>query len=101
MRNTADMPKLQEYPAAGRVHGVGDAFPAGDLFGPVNAGRARIADALWRDLCGFADDQSGTGALGIVRRVEQPRYIAASGAIARHRRHHDPIDQLQRTELEW
>ena len=101
MRNAADVPKLQEHPAAGRVHGVGDAFPAGDLFGAVNAGRAWIADALRRDLCGFADDQSGTGALGVVSRVERPRHIAAPGAITRHWRHHDPIGKLQRTELEW
>src|ERR1700751_5299347 len=88
-------------PAAGRVHGGGDTFPPGDLFGAVNARRARIADALRRDLCGFADDQSGTGALGGVSRVERPRYIAAAGSITRHWRHHDSIGQLQRTELEW
>ena len=53
MRDAADMPKLQEHPAAGGVHGISDGFPAGDLFGAVNAGRAGIADALRRDLRGF------------------------------------------------
>src|SRR6516225_3857539 len=101
MRHAADMPKLQEHPAAGRVHGVSDAFPASDLFGAMNAGRSWIADALRRDLRGFADDQSSAGTLGIVGSIERPRYIAAASAIACHRRHHDAIGQLQRTEIEW
>src|SRR6516165_7890562 len=101
MRDAANMPKLQKHPPTGRVHGVSDAFPAGDLLSAVDTGRAWIADPLWRDLCGFADDQSSAGTLGIIGGIERPRYIAAAGAIARHRRHHNAIGQLQRTELEW
>src|ERR1700731_1493999 len=39
MGDASDMPELQEYQAAGLVHGVGDESPALDLFAAVNAGR--------------------------------------------------------------
>src|SRR5215469_6592092 len=101
MRNAADVPKLEEYPAAGRVHGRGDAFPAGDLLGAVNTRSARIADPLRRYLRRLGDDQSGAGALGIVGGIKRPGRIAWAGPIAGHRRHHYAIGQLKRTELEW
>src|SRR5436190_14058453 len=100
MRDAADMPQLEEYPAAGGVDGICDAFPAGDLLVAVNARRARIADALRRYLRRFADDQSGAGALGIIGRIERPRRVAAAGPVAGHRRHHYPVGQLQWTEFE-
>ena len=80
------------------VHRVGHAFPSGDLFGTVDARRARIAQSLRRDLCRLADDQSGGGALGVIGDVERTGRIAAAGAIARHRRHHDSIGQLRGAE---
>ena len=56
MRDAPYMPELQENPAAGRVHGVGDELPAGDLFVAINARRVRVAETLRRHLRGFGDD---------------------------------------------
>src|SRR6202043_2290937 len=77
---------------------VSDKLPAGHLLDAVDARRARIGDALRRDLGGFTDDQSGTGALRVIGGVERGRHIARPGAVACHRRHHHAVRQVQRAE---
>src|SRR5580692_9048147 len=92
------MPLVVHAPPAGAMHRVGDELPAGHLLGAVDARRARIGDALRRDLGGFADDQSGAGALRVIGGVEFSRHIAGPGAVARHRRHHHAVRQVERAE---
>ena len=76
VRNAADMPQLQEDPAAGLVHGVGHQAPAVDLLPAVDAGRPGVALALHRDLCRLRDDQPGRGALGVVTGVQRRWNVA-------------------------
>ena len=54
VRDTADMPQLQEDLAAGLVHGVGDELPAFDLLLRPDARRVGITHALRRDRSRFA-----------------------------------------------
>ena len=49
MRLAADMPELQEDPAAPGVNRIGDAVPSSDLTVRIHAGRAGIAIAADRD----------------------------------------------------
>jgi hypothetical protein len=93
MRNATDMPELSEDLATGRMHRVGDPFPAGNLFGGMNAGGADIPDALRADLRGLGDDQTGAGALDIIVRRERIGHIALERAAACHRRHHHAVLQ--------
>ena len=91
MRNPPDVPELREDTPARRVDGVGHALPAGDLLRAENAGRAWIALAFLGDLCALGDDQPSAGALRIIGGGDRSWYFASTGAIARHRRHHDPV----------
>jgi len=100
MGNTSDMPELKENAAAGGMHRVGHHLPAGHLRVVVDARRSRIALALRRDLRGFADDQPGARALGIIGGADLAGDIARARTIARHRRHHHAIGELQRAEAE-
>jgi hypothetical protein len=98
VRNPPDMPELEKNPPAGFMHRIGDELPAGDLFGAVDARRAGIAEPLRGHLAGLCDDQTGAGALRVISGVEFSRRVARSGAIARHRRHHDAVRQIKRAE---
>jgi hypothetical protein len=60
------MPELGEDLAAGRMNGIGDALPAGQLLRGVNSRRTDVADALRADLRPFGNDQPGRGALCII-----------------------------------
>ncbi|MNV40757.1 hypothetical protein D3C71_1323730 [compost metagenome] len=90
------MPQLRVYAAAGCVHRVGDAAPAGDLRRRAEAGRAGIALAHGRDIGAFAHDQACAGALCIVVGHQGIGGVARlRGARARHRRHDDAVGQGQ------
>ena len=60
----------------------------------------QVALALRRDLRGFADDQAGLGALGVILgHQRQHRHIAGLlAAHARQRRHEDTVGERQRTQ---
>jgi hypothetical protein len=94
------MPKLQEDAAARAMDSVGHLPPALDLGVGVDARRPRIAHAFRRHLRRLGDDQPGGGALLIVLCVKRGRNIAGAGAVARHRRHDDPVREQERAELE-
>ena len=96
MRDAAGMPKLCDDRAAFGVHGVGDGFPAPDLFVRIAARRIRVALRLGRDLGRFGDDQAGRGALRVVFNGKGTRDEARTGAISRERRHHDAVGEFQR-----
>jgi hypothetical protein len=71
MRDSADVPKLQEYPAALVMHRVNDGLPTIYLLIAVDSGCARIALALPRDLRRLGDDETAaTCPLRVVLRVE-------------------------------
>ncbi len=89
--------QLREYLAAGRVNGVGDLFPAGDLRVGKQARNARIAEAVGRRRRALGDDQPGCGTLGIIGRHQVIGHIADRPA-ARHRRHDDGVGQVKRAE---
>jgi hypothetical protein len=94
------MPELQDHAAAGDVHRLRHDGPAIDLLGAVDAWRGDIALSLGRDLCRLGNDQSRTGALGVVECVERVGDIAGARAAACQRRHHDTVLAVQRSERE-
>jgi hypothetical protein len=65
MRDAAGVPQLQHDVAAVFVDGGGSLFPAGDLFGRMDARCGDVALAFGADLVGLGDDQPGAGALGV------------------------------------
>ena len=96
--DAAGVHELGDDPPAARVHGVGDQAPAGDLRVGVQARGARVALADRRGLGALGDDQAGAGALGVVLGVERGRRAALAGAVARHRRHHEAVGELELTQ---
>ena len=96
--DTPDVPQLQEDLAVLGMNGLRHAQPAGHLFGAVDARRPGIPLALRRDLRGLGNDQTGTGALRVVARVQGVGHVARCGAAARQRRHHDAVAQRDAAE---
>ena len=94
------MPKLQEDPPASLVHGLRDLLPTGDLGVVVDAWGPGVALAFGADLAGFADDQAGVGALGVVAGVQFAGDIAWQAALAGQGRHHQAVGQGQGAELQ-
>jgi hypothetical protein len=80
--------------AAGGVDGVGDRPPGQDLLAGVQARGLDVALADLADLDRLGDDQSGGGPLGVVL-GGQLVHQAAPRPAARHRRHHEPVGQVQ------
>ncbi len=99
VRDAAHVPQLEKDAAAGIVDRLGHALPARDLFLRKDAGRARIALALLGNLRAFGHDEARVGALHIIRHRDRVWHLAGAGAVARHRRHHQAVRQLRRTEL--
>lgn len=75
MRHPPGVPHLHGAVAAIGMDALVDVLPGSDLFGAVNAGRARIALGLEGDLRGFSDDQASTGALTVVLGHQRGGYI--------------------------
>jgi hypothetical protein len=100
-RRVADPPGMHELyddPAARGVHGLGDRQPGGGLGRRVHAGGVReaLTDAAW--LHALGDDQAGAGALGVINGGQHGRAAVRGGAVARHRRHHEPVGQREHAE---
>ncbi|MNN03535.1 hypothetical protein D3C81_1162260 [compost metagenome] len=98
MGHPAHMPELGVDATTGRVHGIGNPAPALHLRFAVDARGPGIALALRADLGAFADDQAGTGTLGVVLGHLCGGDIAGSRTRAGHRRHHDAVGQRQRAQ---
>src|ERR1700687_487032 len=81
------------------MHRARHAFPASDLLGAVDAGRADITLALGRDLGRFRDDEPGARALGIIEGVELGRHVAGAGAAPSERRHDDAVREPERSDV--
>ncbi|CPJ02967.1 Uncharacterised protein [Bordetella pertussis] len=94
VRNAPHMPQLHHDRAAGRVHRVRHAPPAGQLFGRVQPRHVRVALALVGNGGGFGDDQAGAGALHVVG-GRQGRRHGIGRTVARQRRHHDAVGEPQ------
>jgi hypothetical protein len=98
VRDAAAVHELHEHFCAPRVDRVGDAFPGRDLFRRVNAGCAAVALAGEARLGTLGNDQSGTGALGVVVTYEglwNPHRICP---VPGERRHDDAVLQLEVVE---
>jgi hypothetical protein len=91
MRHTADVHELNEDVAAGGVHAAGREFPTFHVRIAVNAGRQEIALTVVGGLRPLGQNQSDPGSLPIVRRIEVRWGAFRRRAIARHRRHYEPI----------
>ena len=100
MGDTADVPELQGDPTAAIVDGLGDLPPPLDFFGSEDPGREGRAGSLDRDLGRLGQDQSGAGALRVVLDHGGRRHALEPGAGPRHGRHHDPVSELDRAELD-
>ncbi|MNT72456.1 hypothetical protein D3C72_2110580 [compost metagenome] len=99
MRHTAHVPQLQHHAATFGVDGVSHPSPTLYLRLGVDAGREAVALALGRDLRGFAHDQPGTGALGVVGGHHCVGHITRLGAAgAGHGGHHHAVGQCERPE---
>ena len=77
------------------VHRVGDAAPGSDLFRRRDAGLAAIGLAGDARPGPLGDDQAGAGTLGVVRDHLVAGHAVGMGAVARHRRHHDAVAELE------
>ena len=93
VRDAAHVPQLHHDAAALGVHVIGDAAPAGDLPGTVDARRVEITLSHRADLRRLGDDQPGprdrAGALRVVGAHQLVGHLARAGAVARQRRHHE------------
>ncbi len=86
---------LQHDASAARMHGLGDLAPAVDLRRRGDARLAAIGLPGGTRPGAFGDDQAGGGALGVVRHHQLAGHAPGVGAVARHRRHHDAVGQLE------
>lgn len=68
MRHAADMPDLGKNLSADRLDGLGGQTPSGDLLCSEDAWIEQVSLAFARDWRALADDQSGGGALCVVKR---------------------------------
>ena len=93
------MPELKENAPSGAMYALSDALPAGDLLGAENTGCRGITLALLRNLGAFGDDEAGAGALHVIGDVDRAWHFARAGAITRHRRHYDPVGQVEGAKL--
>ena len=82
------------------MRGVVDSPPAARLFVGVDARRVDIALALLRNLRGLGDEQAGAGALPVIIHHQiVGRVGSRRGAIARQRRHHDAVGEMDVAEI--
>ena len=101
MGEAPDVPELQEDLAAFRVYRGRHQPPSSDLFGRIYSRRPGIALTGRRDLGRLGDQQTGRGALRVIRRVEFVRDVGAVRCpVAGQRRHDDPVGQRDRAEVE-
>src|SRR5262249_33999726 len=101
VRNTADMPDLDEDFSATLMHAIGDLAPRFDLLLGIDARRVLIALPLLRDLARLGDQKSGAGALAVIVDRKRVRHHAGRDrAGTGQRRHHEAICKRERAELE-
>ncbi len=101
VRDAPHVPKLRENAPARLVRRLCHVAPAFDLRLAVEARRPDVALALLADLRRLGDDQPGARALAVIGRGEFVRRVGSvGGAVARQRRHHDAIGQLEIAEPE-
>ncbi len=100
VRDTPDVPELQEDASALGVHGGGRQLPAFDLRGRPDAGRADVALALRADVGRFGDDEAGRGALGVVGGLQLAGDALVVGPRPGQRRHDDAVGELIGPELD-
>ncbi|MCY1184960.1 hypothetical protein D9M73_256960 [compost metagenome] len=98
--DAADVPQLQDDPPAGGVHGLGDVVPALHLLVGPDAGGIRIADAQRGHRGGFADDQPGGRALGVVLGHQRVGHTAFVRAAAGQGSHDDAVGEFQVADLD-
>ncbi|MCY1409546.1 hypothetical protein D9M71_248980 [compost metagenome] len=98
--NAAHVPQLQDDLAAVGVHRLGDIAPALHLLVGPDAGAVRIADAQGRDRGGFADDQPGGRALGVVLGHQRVGHTAFVRAAAGQGSHDDAVGEFQVADLD-
>jgi len=92
----------EDMPALG-VNRVGNAPPARNMFGRVQAGREQIAVSRRARVDALADDQPGGGALPVIFHVQVGGHTVQSRALARHRGHRHAVlerDAAERQRLE-
>ena len=98
VRDAAAVHDLHDDLAAARVHGVGDAPPAGDLLVGDDAGLARVGPRLVRRVGALGDDQAEGGALAVVLDDEVAGNAGVAGAHTGEGRHDDAVGQVQVAE---
>jgi len=84
MGNPAHVPQLQEYPAAGSVHAVGDPSPTGDMGLGVNARRTDPTDRPARHGRRLGYDEPGSRALAVVLSHEAVGRAVGIGTASGH-----------------
>ena len=72
--SAAHVPQLANDAPASGVNGVGDPAPPAQGVQAVEAGHIRVALALLADGRGLADEQAGTGTLGVVGGYQRGGY---------------------------
>ena len=82
----------EDVPALG-VHGLGDRFPGGHVFGGFDTWSADVAFARRVGKYAFRYDQTGGGALGVVSGHKVGRHTGVVGARACHRRHDQAVGE--------
>ena len=98
VRHAAHVPQLHYDLAAVSMHRVGHFLPCAQLLGAVEARNVGVALALLADRSGFGDEQASAGTLRVVGRGDGG-WNGVGRAIARQRRHHDAVGEVQVTGL--
>lgn len=92
------MPQLQEDFSALDVNGIGDCAPTIDLRLRIDPGGVLITLTLSRNLCSFADQQAGAGALAVIGGREFTGQKALACAVACQRCENDAVRQREATK---
>jgi hypothetical protein len=96
--HAAAVPQLREQAAAGGVHGLHHAVPAGHLRVVVETRRQLERGGVARHIGRFADDQARRRALRIIDGVGSGRDAVGAGTGARDGGHGDAVRQRQVAE---
>jgi len=99
MRDSADMPQLQEDVTSACMNSIDDPPPRPHLFGRMNPWGIQAPLAHGRDLRGLRHDEPSRGALRVIRCRKFAGHAIRIVAVARHRCHKDPICQVQGSKL--
>ena len=101
MRDSPDMPQLEEDSPVFLVHRIYNFSPGMDLLRRINPWRIHVPLAHRGNLSRLCNDEACRRALRVVGHREFAMDAIWISAVPRRRRHQDTVRQCQRAELKW